>query len=191
MRWLRRLRPRRPACSHRSRGRRLGGEGSWKLGQWGWPEAWGCSLQRTPGRRWEHPGPFWARAHTPPGLGWAAGLRAPHCRPAGSALVAEGGGGGKAPVTSGSRGSGREGRGGGGETTADWCTLIIHRTQWIASSRPARAPQGSAPAAGCNPAVTPLLPVGSPRCSALGELLVELWAPPSRGCSRRKGREER
>lgn len=34
-------------------------------------------------------------------------------------------------------------------------------------------------------------PVGPPRGFTLGELPVELWAPPSRGYSRRKGREER
>lgn len=98
-------------------------------------------------RAWAQVGtswPSWARAHAPRArLG--SRRRAPYRKPAGSALVAEGGGGGNAPVTSGSRGSGREGRGGGGETTADWCARIIHTTQWFASSRPARAPSGSHP----------------------------------------------
>lgn len=94
-------------------------------------------------------------------------------------------------MTSGSRGSGREGRGSGGETTADWCTRIIHTTQWIASSGRPRAPPGSARAAGCDPAVTPLPWWVPPAALHFGELPVELWAPPSRGCSRRKGREER
>lgn len=82
------------------------------------------------------------RAHTPPlhpaPPGWA-GQQAARALPQARGLGAQGGGGGKAPVTSGSRGSGREGRGSGGETTADWCARIIHTTQWIASSRRPRA----------------------------------------------------
>lgn len=168
MRWLRRLRPSRPAHSHRSGGRRLGG-GVMEL------EAGTVGVAGGPGmlptaRAWAQVGTSWlswARAHAPRArLG--SRQRAAYRKPAGSALVAEGGGGGNAPVTSGSRGSGREGRGGGGETTADWCARIIHTTQWIASSRPARAPSGSAPAAGCYPAVTPLLRWDLPAALHLG-----------------------
>lgn len=55
------------------------------------------------------------RARTPPGLGWAAGARALR-QALDSALEAEGGGGGKVPVTSGCRGkwAGTAGRGRGG-----------------------------------------------------------------------------
>ncbi|XP_035887310.1 uncharacterized protein LOC118501788 [Phyllostomus discolor] len=53
------------------------------------------------------------RAHAPPGLGWAGHEAARALRLAeSSATQAEGGGGGKVPVTSGSPGSGRAGRGG-------------------------------------------------------------------------------
>lgn len=150
MRWQRRLRPRRPACSHRSGGRRLKGRGG---GVGGWDSRGGRRPGDAPDRARLGAGGNvlgrLGRAHAP--RGWAA-----RALPQARGLVAQGGGGGKAPVTSGSRGSGREGRGSGGETTADWCTRIIHTTQWIPSSGRPRAPPGSAPATGCDPAVTPL-----------------------------------
>lgn len=51
-------------------------------------------------------------------------------------------------MTSGSRGSGQEGRGPGGEPTADWCALPIHTEH---NGLRARAPRFSAPAFGCSP----------------------------------------
>lgn len=189
MRWQRRLRPRRPACSHRSGGRRLRGRGG---GVGGWDSRGGRRPGDAPDRARLGAGGNvlgrLGRAHAPPG--WA-GRQAARALPQARGLVAQGGGGGKAPVTSGSRGSGREGRGSGGETTADWCTRIIHTTQWIPSSGRPRAPPGSSPATGCDPAVTPLPWWVPPAALHSGELPVELWAPQSRGCSRRKGREER
>lgn len=90
-------------------------------------------------------------------------------------------------MTSGSRGSGR---GGGGETTADWrarAPFTQHKGSRASPGRAARSPPGCAPAAGCAPAVEPLAPAGPPRGFALGELPVELWAPPSRGCQPEEG----
>lgn len=119
MRWLRRLWPCRPASSHRSGGRRPGQGGSrgeevelGRRGQRGWPEGWGCSGLRALRGRWCVPSGL-GRAHTPPGLGWAGGGAPPPAGP-GLGSSSPGGGGGKVPVTSGSRGSGREGRGHGG-----------------------------------------------------------------------------
>lgn len=89
MRWLRRLRPSRPASSHRSGGRRLGGGAAeLEAGGMGWPEGWGCSGQRALRRRWCVLGRL-GRAHRPPGLGWAGGGARPPAGPD-SELEAEG-----------------------------------------------------------------------------------------------------
>lgn len=190
MRWLRRLRPRRPGAITGAEGGDWGGGGELKLEAGTVGVAAGLGM--LPGARagaqvGTSRAVLGARTHAPrAGLGGR--LRAPYRRPAGSAPVAQGGGGGRAPVTSGSRGSGREGRGGGGETTADWCTRIIHTTQWTASSLPARSPPGSAPAAGYDPAVTPLPRWDLPAALHLGS---SRWSCGRRRVAARKGREER
>lgn len=81
-----------------------------------------------------------ARLHAPPGARLGGRLRAPERWPRGlGGPEPKEGGGGEAPVTSGSRGSGRGWAGlGGGEAAADWRARTIHTTQWSASSRPAR-----------------------------------------------------
>lgn len=124
--------------------------------------------------------------------GWA-GQQAARAPPQARGPVAQGGGGGKAPVTSGSRGSGREGRGSGGETTADWCARIIHTTQWSTELPAAARTSWLRTGSWLRPSGHAFILVGPPLPAVLhfGELPVELWAPSSRGCSRRKGREER
>lgn len=90
-------------------------------------------------------------------------------------------------MTSGSRGSGREGRGLGGEATADWRALPIHIEH---NGLRARAPRFPAPAVRCSPAVTPFAPGIPPSPPTLGPPVGAVGAAEPR-LSRRKGGQGR
>lgn len=185
MRWQRRLRPRRPACSHRSGGRRLRGRGG---GVGGWDSRGGRRPGDAPDRARLGAGGNvlgrLGRAHAPPGLGCARPTAGPRAGSPGRRR----------------RKSSRDVRfpgkwaGGAGQRGRNDCRLVhahhSHNTmdpELRAAARTSRLRTGNR----LRPSGHAFTLVGSPAALHSGELPVELWAPPSRGCSRRKGREER